>query len=346
MNRHLTPTLLATALLFVAAIPVSGDAATSKSLPAVSTGAVREVTSASATLTGTVNAQGAPTTYAFQYGTDTTYALQSPAQYGGSATTSQPVTVSVTGLLPGTTYHVRLVAANSAGTGTGADVTFKTAGSAPAPGTPATVTSGAPTILNAHEALLTGTIDPRGSAVSYYFQFGAAVPYQVQTATQTLAASNATTAVSAPVSGLQDGRTYHYRLVAVNQRGEATAGTEQTLATPLQHRVRPAALRIKVSPAVRRTLPDVVTVSGTLEPGPEVEPSVGCNGIVDIVFRAHTIAVATQRAGIEPNCSFRLTVRFSVRRRLLGGHLQVHALFVGNHFLTRLEAPLKTIQVG
>lgn len=347
MHRHIARGLAAAliALGALMAAPAVGLAAR-PSAPAASTASAREVTSTSATLTATVNPQGAPTTYAFEYGTDTSYAQQSAAQYGGSGATSQPVTASVTGLLAGTTYHVRVLAANSGGSTMGSDVTFKTTGTPPPAGTPAAVTTGAPTTLSAHEALLNGSITPRGATVRYYFEFGAAQPYQLKTRDQTLAPGNAAVSISAPVSGLQDGRTYHFRLVAINQNGEATAGADQLLATPLQHRLTPQSLRIKVTPAVRRKLPDVVTVTGSLEPGPEVEPSVACNGFVDIVFRAHTIAVATQRAGIEPNCTFRLTVRFSVRRRLLGGHLQVRALFPGNHALARIEAPVKTIQVG
>lgn len=69
---------------------------------------------------------GAPASYFFEYGTDTSY---------GSATspisapeTHYPVEVdgSVEGLQPGTTYHVRMVAENSAGTTYGPDKVFRT----------------------------------------------------------------------------------------------------------------------------------------------------------------------------------------------------------------------------
>jgi hypothetical protein len=361
MTRYLTRTLVA-AVLLCAATPVPGSAAVKKTppggavksplpptvkpnLPLVATAAAREVTSTSATLTGTVNPQGSPTIYAFQYGTSTLYAQQSAAQYAGNGNGAQPVSETVSELRPGTTYHVRVIAANGNGNGVGGDLTFKTTGTAPPAGTPPVVTTGTATLIGAHEALLNGTVNPSGSSVRYYFEFGLTQPYVFHSASQTLPAAAAVTQVSAPATGLQGAHTYHYRLVAVNAAGEVSAGPDQTLVTPLPHRIVPTALQVKASPAVRRTLPDVVTVTGTLEPA-EVEVALACKGFVDIVFRTHGIAVATQRAGLEPDCTFRLPIRFAVRRRLHGGHLQLHVLFPGNAFLTRIEAPVKTIQVG
>jgi hypothetical protein len=48
----------------------------------------------------------------------------------GSGTTAVAVSAPISGLSGGTTYHFRLVATNSAGTTTGADVAFTTAGAA------------------------------------------------------------------------------------------------------------------------------------------------------------------------------------------------------------------------
>ena len=54
----------------------------------------------------------------------------------GSDFAAHIVTASVTGLVPNATYHVRLVATNSAGTTLGPDVVFNTLRTAP-PGAPA-----------------------------------------------------------------------------------------------------------------------------------------------------------------------------------------------------------------
>jgi phosphodiesterase/alkaline phosphatase D-like protein len=78
-------------------------------------------------LNGTVNANGNSTTVTFEYGATTAYgttvaADQSPV----SGSTDSTVSVTIGGLLPGTTYHYRVVGQNSSGTTFGADSTFAT----------------------------------------------------------------------------------------------------------------------------------------------------------------------------------------------------------------------------
>ena len=98
-----------------------------KQQPTATTGSATSVTSTSATLNGTVNPNGASTTVVFQYGLSTSYgnaatAAQSPL----TGTSAQAVSAGITGLTQGTTYHYRVVATNSAGTGSGSDRTFTT----------------------------------------------------------------------------------------------------------------------------------------------------------------------------------------------------------------------------
>jgi hypothetical protein len=95
--------------------------------PGVRTGRVTDVTRHSATLTGTVNPHGAPTTYRFRYGTSTMYGLHTAARSAGSLTTGESVSAVISGLKPGTTYHYVLVARSGGGTASGTDRTFTTA---------------------------------------------------------------------------------------------------------------------------------------------------------------------------------------------------------------------------
>ena len=94
-------------------------------------------------LSGSVNPEGLPTTAYFEYGIDlsdrgpgsstTLYDQTTPVQDVGSDFTLHALTASLSGLVPNVTYHVRLVATNSAGTATGPDQTFTTAKNAPPP---------------------------------------------------------------------------------------------------------------------------------------------------------------------------------------------------------------------
>lgn len=97
--------------------------------PVVTTGAATAVTSSGATLNGTVNPEGAATTYQFEYGTSTSYGSVAPASPGsaGSGSTAVAESAPVSGLTASTGYHYRLDATNATGTTTGPDQAFTTA---------------------------------------------------------------------------------------------------------------------------------------------------------------------------------------------------------------------------
>jgi hypothetical protein len=94
------------------------------STPVVVTQAASSITLTSGTLNGTVNPNGASTTYHFEWGTTLTYGNSTSTQSAGSGSAPLPESVNITGLTTGTTYHFRIVAINSAGTSYGDDMTF------------------------------------------------------------------------------------------------------------------------------------------------------------------------------------------------------------------------------
>ncbi len=100
--------------------------------PLASTNAAEEVGPGSATLTGSVNPQGAPTSYHFDWGTTTAYGNRTPASdvTVGSDNAPHSLLQALSGLTPGTTYHYRIVASDcegcASGTTYGGDVTFTT----------------------------------------------------------------------------------------------------------------------------------------------------------------------------------------------------------------------------
>ncbi len=102
--------------------------------PIVSATAVRAVTDTRATFAGSVDPRGESTSYAFQYVTDVDFqahgfanAVSVPAAAAsiGSGATHGLVSERATGLVPGTAYHVRLVATNASATVAGAPAVFK-----------------------------------------------------------------------------------------------------------------------------------------------------------------------------------------------------------------------------
>jgi hypothetical protein len=105
--------------------PAAAVAAAAKK-PTVTTGGARGVTASAALLAGTVNPNGASTTYHFEYGRTTKYGKSTAGKSAGSGNSQVVAGVRIRGLAPGVTYHYRLVGTNSAGTTTGADRTFTT----------------------------------------------------------------------------------------------------------------------------------------------------------------------------------------------------------------------------
>jgi hypothetical protein len=109
-------------------------------LPVVETGSAVSVAQSTATLTGTVDPEGVRTVYYFQIGTSTEYGVDLFGE-AGSGMEGEGLSVPVSSLQPGTTYHYRLVASNSNGVSYGADEAFTT------PGVPSSMLSAPGTAL-------------------------------------------------------------------------------------------------------------------------------------------------------------------------------------------------------
>lgn len=101
---------------------------TSVAAPTVVTGAASGVGVTTATLSGDIDPHGWDTSYLFEYGLSTAYGASWPtvAVDMGALEGLQPVAVDVENLLPGSTYHFRLVAIDAGGTSYGPDITFAT----------------------------------------------------------------------------------------------------------------------------------------------------------------------------------------------------------------------------
>jgi CSLREA domain-containing protein len=81
----------------------------------------------SATLQGTVNPNARASSYRFEYGPTTDYGSSTPQQDLPAGVDPVAVSAAITGLTPGTTYHVRLVGTNADGAAASADHTVTTA---------------------------------------------------------------------------------------------------------------------------------------------------------------------------------------------------------------------------
>lgn len=197
--------------------------------PSATTDAASNVTATTAQLHGKAIAHGAATAYVFEYGTTTAFGQIAPLPSGnaGSGTASLPVTATLSGLAPNTTYVYRLVATNSQGTTTGPVMQFGTTGPPLAPA----VATGAASNITPASATLSGTVNPLGQVTSFTFEYGTTASFgQISAVDSTGDGLPGTRPVSLSVSGLTPATTYRYRIVATNATG-TTEGPVMSFAT-------------------------------------------------------------------------------------------------------------------
>ncbi len=95
--------------------------------PTAITSTASAVSELAATLKGTVNPNGQATEYWFEWGTTNAYGDETePLPVAATDRASHAESLQLTGLLPGTVYHYRLVAENASGPSDGLDHEFKT----------------------------------------------------------------------------------------------------------------------------------------------------------------------------------------------------------------------------
>jgi DNA-binding beta-propeller fold protein YncE len=193
-------------------------------LPDVSTGAASGVHPTSATLNGVVNPDGIQLTDChFEYGTDTSYGQSVPCVPAAGSipadSSEHAVSAELTGLVPGGSYHYRLVASNASGINVGSDVIFQTP-------PPPSIDSAAVTNVTGSSADLTARINPNGLDTTYHFEWGASTAYDtsVPLSAADIGAGSADVSVSTRLSGLSAGTVYHWRVLATNESGTTSSG--------------------------------------------------------------------------------------------------------------------------
>lgn len=200
--------------------------------PAANTNSAGSVARTSATLNASVNPHSSQTTFWFEYGTDTSFGQVTSFQSAGNTNSLSPVSASISGLNPLTTYYFRVNAQNQYGTVNGATQSFTTKG--PATSAVPVVTTQLATPVATTTATLRGTVNPSGSQTTYWFEYSTDSllgSLLLKTTPQKSAgAAQATASVQADISSLKPNTNYYYRVVAQNAAG-TVRGDSQTFQT-------------------------------------------------------------------------------------------------------------------
>lgn len=184
--------------------------------PTVHTLPATDVTTTTARLNGDITSTGSSTTVWFEWGTDpnlSTYNTTTSQSVGSSAST-QAVSMDLTGLVTGTTYHFRVAASNASGTSRGAILSFT-------PGVKPAVDTLSATSVTDNSAVLNGTVIPNGLPATAWFEWGrdSNLATYSATASQSVGSGTVGQTVSATLTDLLPGTHYYFRVAASNSAG-------------------------------------------------------------------------------------------------------------------------------
>jgi NHL repeat len=186
-----------------------------------------EISEIEATLNATVNPMGSPASYHFNYGTTTAYGSSTDPAAVDGLQGDTPVTATIEGLEPETTYHFQVVADNGVGGPVaGTDQTFTTR-----PPRPTAITDPV-TDVTSTSAVLHGTVDTHGEPGVYRFTVKATdSPYSTTTDPTPVPAAGGPVRVSTALAELPRDGSFEVR-VSVSSLGMSAAGDVQAFKTP------------------------------------------------------------------------------------------------------------------
>jgi PKD repeat protein len=213
-------------------VSVSGP---SQATPDVTTAPATGVTADEATLNGSINPNDQTISYRFVYGTSSANLDQStPLTAGPSGHTATPVSATISGLVPSTTYYYRLDVTMGGQTYSGATASFTSGAAPPAPPAPQTplAGTGSATQVGIGAAHLDGTVNPGGpAAVTYRFSYGSSAANLDHSSSDTpVPAGTTASPVGATITGLSPSTTYYFRL-DVTLAGATYSGAVRSFTT-------------------------------------------------------------------------------------------------------------------
>ncbi|MBU3666102.1 MAG: hypothetical protein FGM15_09555, partial [Chthoniobacterales bacterium] len=228
-------------------------AASTTAPPSINSVTFSGVTTSSALLGTTVTPNGDATSVVFEYGTTASYGVATSSQGIGSGNSSVATSATLSGLQPGTTYHFRVVAANSQDTTYGPDTTFTTDALLPA------VATTPASYISTTSASLNGDVNPNGLPTSIWFEYGV----KSDTLTTTTAVQDAGSGIGpvgkwASVPGLAPETTYYFRIVA-------QTGTSVVRGSILSFTTLPAKPTLNAVSA-QNVVPTGATLTATVNP--------------------------------------------------------------------------------
>jgi hypothetical protein len=242
-------------VVLTATVPSAAHAQAADPPPTATTRPASPVGMNTATVRGTVDPNGQPTSYRFEYGTTSAYGLQTADDSAGLGDDPVAVQATLAALSDDTVYHFRVIAwadADPTAIVVGADRMFQTIS---LPG----VATNSPRALRPDGVTLDGKANPNRSPTKVHFEWGLTPSYGNATPETDIGRGTATVGVMSVLNGLTPNTTYHYRMVATNSAG-ISRGRDRGFKTLRQ----PTGITV-VSPVLHVGFGGVTTISGQVQ---------------------------------------------------------------------------------
>lgn len=189
-------------------------------VPIISTNSTVWATETTATINGTINPEGAISSYWFEYGLTSNLGSKTSSQIAGSGFTTIATPGYLSGLTKNSTYYFSLIAENQYGKVTGTSFTFKTIPGNPAPvGSAPIVKTVAASSVSRTTANLNGQVTPNKATTEYWFEYGKTTDLGNTSNISSVTSGSAKTSVSISLASLDPSTLYYFRLNAQNQFG-------------------------------------------------------------------------------------------------------------------------------
>ena len=291
--------------------------------PTAATDAAGSVRQTEARLSGTVDPNGGEVSECkFEYGPTASYGKSVPCSSGpGSGIDPVTVSATATGLAAGSEYRYRLAISYPGGGAHGADVAFTTL-EVGGPQSPPMVQAEGPTAITDTSATLSAKVDPNGALVSEcVFEYGTTASYGSSApCAPSPGGGQAAATVSAAISGLTAGSTYHFRVLAVNAGGTSSSKDHsfETLPAPSPPGSKEPLAKAQPSATSGETSPPplVSPIGGAQLPQAARSPSAPA-AVVAVELARASFAVGSGGAlllpvrcpGVEQRCTGTITLR-------------------------------------
>ncbi len=339
MRRTLLPSLIACALALLAASPALAAS------PTITVDSPSGVSTSTFTVHATITPGGTATYYKVDWGLTSSYTNSSQFHELTSTKSTRTVSLTLSGLLPGSVYHYRFDALNKYGGSVSADHSVRTQGNPPAD----VATGGA--VVTGDYVTVTGIINPHGQTTYYYFQYAPmGVLAFTNTAQQILPGTSTPQVVSFPLFGLAPATTFAFRLVAIHTGSSGNATTPGAFGTfltfPSVRRTPGVSAGTRPRRALRR--PFILTTAGQLRPPSGIPAADACpqSARLTIVYGRHRLVDELVEVGAD--CTFHATETIGSlpRSRHHPAIVRVYIHFPGNGYVAPTATRAVRIQLG